>query len=56
MKGYEVLSREGYIGVVETFKDMHHDWIGARANLEDEKKMRESLGEGICQRSEKCLK
>lgn len=42
VKGYEeVLSREGYVGVVETFKDMHHGWMGARANLEDERNARE---------------
>ncbi|KAI1759512.1 alpha/beta-hydrolase [Hypoxylon sp. FL1150] len=33
----EILARPGKVGVVETYKDMFHGWMGARANLGDEK-------------------
>lgn len=33
----EGLSREGYEGIVEAFRDMHLGWMGVRANLEDER-------------------
>lgn len=37
----EILSSEGYTGVVETYGTMHHGWMGARANLENEENARE---------------
>lgn len=33
----EILTKPGKIGVVETYEDMFHGWMGARAKLEDEK-------------------
>ncbi|KAI1781534.1 alpha/beta-hydrolase [Hypoxylon cercidicola] len=33
----EILAKPGKIGVVETYTDMFHGWMGARANLGDEK-------------------
>ncbi|KAH8591331.1 hypothetical protein B0O99DRAFT_272875 [Bisporella sp. PMI_857] len=37
----EILESEGRNGVVETYKDMHHGWMGARANFEDENNLKE---------------
>lgn len=37
----EVLSKPGKIGHVETYETMFHGWMGARANLEDEKNLKE---------------
>lgn len=31
-----ILSKPGKVGHVETYKKMHHGWMGARANLEDD--------------------
>ncbi|OTA66037.1 dienelactone hydrolase family protein [Hypoxylon sp. EC38] len=33
----EILAKPGKTGVVETYETMFHGWMGARANLEDEK-------------------
>jgi dienelactone hydrolase len=33
----EILSKPGKTGVVETYETMFHGWMGARANLEDDK-------------------
>lgn len=33
----EILARPGKAGLVETYEAMFHGWMGARANLADEK-------------------
>ncbi|KAK5992143.1 putative AIM2 family protein C30D10.14 [Cladobotryum mycophilum] len=37
----EVLAEPGKEGVVETYETMFHGWMGARANLQDEKNVKE---------------
>lgn len=37
----EILSKPGKTGEVETYPDMFHGWMGARANLEDGKNAKE---------------
>jgi dienelactone hydrolase len=37
----EILSKPGKTGHVETYETMFHGWMGARANLEDEKNLKE---------------
>jgi dienelactone hydrolase len=37
----EMLSKPGRTGYVETYETMFHGWMGARANLEDEKNLKE---------------
>ncbi len=37
----EILSRPGKIGEVDTYETMFHGWMGARANLSDEKNVKE---------------
>jgi len=37
----DVLAGEGKIGEVETYGTMHHGWMGARANLENEDNLKE---------------
>jgi hypothetical protein len=41
MKAYEEALRKKEGNVVETYEGMFHGWMGARANLEDEKNARE---------------
>lgn len=37
----DILVGEGKSGVVETYKGMHHGWMGARAKLNEEANLRE---------------
>ncbi|KZF20995.1 dienelactone hydrolase [Xylona heveae TC161] len=39
----EVIEKNGTDGYVETYANMHHGWMGARANLEDEENKKEYL-------------
>lgn len=37
----EILSQPGKVGQVETYEDMFHGWMGARAKLNDENNARQ---------------
>lgn len=37
----EILTGEGKHGEVETYATMHHGWMGARANLQDDENLKE---------------
>ncbi|KAK9384116.1 hypothetical protein V1515DRAFT_542377, partial [Lipomyces mesembrius] len=39
----EVIESNGKGGFVETYSTMHHGWMGARANLEDEANLKEYI-------------
>lgn len=42
MKEYwEALEKNNKENVVEKYGDMHHGWMGARANLEDKENLKE---------------
>lgn len=37
----EILSKQSKITEIETYDTMHHGWMGARANLQDEENLKE---------------
>lgn len=42
VKAYaEILASPGKTGVVETYADQHHGWMGARANLKNKRNLEE---------------